>query len=299
MVVQTEFAVSKFLKRVVCPSATLAVFGVGAIPKMSRELSFFRQLRGRRVCAPLLLLSGLLVPSTLLFAKTVTLSATDNNTSICLVEGDSLVVTLPSPIPNAPGWKLQMQQPSPLTSVREFETPASGKTRQAQTFRFNAASAGKTTLILAFHIGGLDSAQQANQVFSVEVAIASGVPKSLVLVGTYKGTTACADCTGILTVLRLYAKGPNDFTSNVYITTRTYEGGRNGDQSFTDRGEWYLNKGDAVDPNATVYALSPDDPALRKYFVQQPGGATLTELDGQMKPIDAPPQYQSILKRVE
>jgi predicted secreted protein len=234
-----------------------------------------------------------------LFAKTVTLTAVDNDTSICLVEGDSLVVTLPSSIPNAPGWKLQMQLPSPLTLVREFETPAAAKGPKTQTFRFNAASAGKTTLTLAFHIGGLDSAQQDNEVFSVEVTVASGAPKSLVLIGTYKGTTACADCIGILTVLRLYAKSPNDFTDNIYLSTRTYQGGRNGDQSFTGRGEWYLNKGDAVDPNATVYALSPDDPQLRQYFLLQPGGAALTLLDGQMKPIDAPPIYRLRLTRVE
>jgi hypothetical protein len=266
---------------------------------MPREFPIFRQFRRLRTYAPLPLLLALLLPSAPLFAKTVTLTAIDNNTSICLVEGDSLVVTLPSPIPKAPGWKLQMQMPSPLTSVREFETPASGQTRPTQTFRFNAASAGKTMLMLAFHIGGLDSAQQDNQVFSVEVTVASGAPNSLLLIGTYKGTTACADCTGILTVLRLYAKGPNDFTDNVYLSTRTYQGGRGGDQSFTDRGEWYLNKGDAVDPNATVYALSPDGPQLRQYFLLQLGGAALTLLDQQMKPIDAPPQYQSILKRVE
>jgi uncharacterized lipoprotein NlpE involved in copper resistance len=190
-----------------------------------------------------------------------------------------------------------MQQPAPLTSVREFETPASGKSSQTQTFRFNAASVGKTTLTLAFHIGGLDSAQQENEVFSVEVTVASGAPKSLVLIGAYQGTTACADCTGILTTLRLYAKGPNDFTDNIYIATRTYQGGRNGDQSFSDRGEWFVNKGDAVDPNATVYVLKTSQDV--QYFLLQPGGATLTGLDGHMKPINAPPQYQSILKRVE
>jgi copper homeostasis protein (lipoprotein) len=249
---------------------------------------------GRRI-APIVLLL-LAAP---LLAKTVTLTAVDNNTSICLVEGDSLVVTLPSPIPKAPGWKLQMQQPSPLTSVREFETPASSKVPQTQTFRFNAASVGKTTLILVFHIGGLDSAQQDNQVFSADITVASGEPKSLIMFGTYRGTTSCADCTGILTVLRLYAKGTNDFTDNIYISTRTYQGGRGGDQSFTDRGEWSVMKGDAVDPNATVYALSPDNPRLLQYFLLQPGGAALTQLDQQIKPIDAPPQYQSILKRVE
>ncbi len=251
---------------------------------------------GRRI-APIVLLL-LAAP---LLAKTVTLTAVDNDTSICLVEGDSLVVTLPSPIPKAPGWKLQTQQPSPLTSVREFETPGSMKIRpahQTQTFRFNAASVGKTTLKLVFQIGGLDSAQQGSQVFSVEVTVASGEPKLMILIGTYRGTTACADCTGIQTDLRLYAKGKFDFTDTIYISTRTYLGGRNGDQSFTDRGEWSVMKGDAVDPNATVYALSPGDPLLQ-YFLLQPGGAALTQLDGQMKPIDAPPQYQSILKRVE
>jgi len=234
-----------------------------------------------------------------LYAKTVTLASVDNNTSICLVEGDTLVVTLPSPIPNAPGWKLQTQQPSPLTPLREFEAPASTKAPKTQTFRFNAASVGTTTLNLVFHIGGLDSAQQVNEIFSVEVTVASGAPKSMVLIGTYQGTTACADCTGIRTELRLYAKGKFDFTYNIYISTRTYQGGRGGDQTFTDRGEWSLMKGDAVDPNATVYALNPGDPQEAQYFLLQPGGAILTGLDRQMKPIDAPVQYQSILKRVQ
>jgi copper homeostasis protein (lipoprotein) len=267
---------------------------------MSRELSFCRQSRGWRACAPLLLLLALLLSSAPLFAKTVTLTVTDNNTSISLIEGDTLIVTLPSPIADSYKWQLQLGKPSPLTPLQDTFTPANGpKGIPTQTFRFNAAVVTEGLLLFRFERQKPGPAPEVTQTFSVDVALASGEPKSLVLLGIYRGTTACADCIGIQTKLRLYSKGKNDFTDNIYISTRTYQGGRGGDQSFTDRGEWSLNKGDAVDPNATVYALSPDDPQKAQYFLVQTGGASLTLLDQQMKPIDAPPQYQSILKRVQ
>ncbi len=254
----------------------------------------FHHRIGRRIALIILLLVG--AP---LFAKTVTLTAIDNSTAICLIEGDSLVLTLPSPISEAYRWQQHLAKPSPLTALNDDFTPAKdSRSTATQTFRFNAASVGNGEVALSFERQKPGAGPQVTQTYSVQVAVASGAPKSFVLIGTYQGTTACADCTGILTVLRLYAKGPSDFTDNVYISTRTYQGGRNGDQSFTGRGEWSLNKGDAVDANATVYALSPDDPQLRQYFLLQPGGAALTGLDGQMKPIDGPPQYQLILKRV-
>ncbi len=257
------------------------------------------RLRHDRLIRQIALIALLLFPAPL-FAKTVTLTAVDNSTSICLIEGDSLVITLPSPMPDAYRWQQHLAKPSPLTAMNDDFTPAKDpKGVATQTFRFNAASVGDGAVALSFERQKPGAAPQITQTFSVQVTIASGAPKSLMLIGTYKGTTACADCTGILTVLRLYAKGPNDFTDNIYISTRTYQGGRGGDQSFTDRGEWSVMKGDAVDPNATVYALSPDDPRLLQYFLLQPGGATLSGIDNQMKPINAPPQYQSILKRTE
>jgi copper homeostasis protein (lipoprotein) len=234
-----------------------------------------------------------------LFAKTVTVSTTDNNTSICLIEGDTLVVNLTSsaPIAAAYRWKLQSEKPIPLTLERQFEAPGAEKDTKVQTFHFNAASPGQTTLTFRWDLAALlDGPRDPAQTFSVQVSVASGAPASMVLIGTFKGVTACADCTGIQTELRLYAKGKFDFTDNIYVSTRTYLGGRNGAQSFTDRGAWFMMKGDAVDPNATVYELNPDQP---QYFLVQPGGAALTQLDGQMKPIDAPLQYQTILKRVE
>ncbi len=235
-----------------------------------------------------------------LCAKTVTLTATDNNTSICLIEGDSLVITLPSPIPDTYRWGQELAKPSALTSMRDDSTPPKGsKGVGAQTFRFNAASVGNAAVTLSFKRQKAGAAPEVTQTFAVQVTVASGEPKPDVLLGTYQGTTACADCTGIQTRLRLYAKGKTDFTETIFILTRTYLGGRGGDQGFTDRGEWAILKGDATDPDATVYALNPDQPEQAQYFLLQAGGASLTGLDHQMKPIDAPAMYQSILKRME
>jgi len=265
---------------------------------MGRRQTFYRKVRGWFACA--IFLSATLLSRTQLFAKTVTLTSIDNGTPICLIEGDTLMITLSSPIADSYKWQYQLAKPSPLTALNDDFNPAKTPNGLAtQTFRFNAASTGDSALTLSFQRQKPGAGPQVTQTFSVQVSIASGVPKSLVLVGTYKGSSTCADCTGIVTVLRLYAKGSKNFSDCIYISTRTYQGGRNGDQSFTDRGDWYLDKGDAVDPNATVYALSPDDPQRRQYYLLQSEGASLTGLDSQMKPIDAPPQYQTILKRVE
>jgi hypothetical protein len=235
-----------------------------------------------------------------LFAKTVTLSVTDNNTSVCLIEGDTLVITLPSSIPDSYRWQEHLVRPSPLSPLHDDFTPAKDpKGVATQIFRFNAGAVGAGAVTLSLERQKPGPAPQVTDTFSVQVSVASGAPASMVLIGTYKGTAACADCTGVQTVLRLYAKGKFDFTDNIYVSTRRYLGGRYGDLSFTDHGAWFLMKGDAVDPNATVYELNPDQPGQAQYFLVQPGGAALTQLDGQMKPIDAPAQYQTILKRVD
>lgn len=267
---------------------------------MSPKLTFYRQLRGGAACPPLLLLFALLLSSASALAKTVTLTGTDNNTSISLIEGDTLIVTLPSPMADSYRWQLQPGKPSPLTPLQDTFTPAKDpKGIPSQTFRFNAAGVIEGALLFHFESQKAGSAPEVAQTFSVEVTVASGDPKASVLLGTYRGTTACADCTGIQTELRLYAKSKSDPADAIYLLTRTYQGGRNGDQSFTDRGDWLVMKGDAVDPNATVYALSPDDAQHAQYFSLQPDGVSLSALDRQKKPIDAPPPYTLTLKRVE
>jgi uncharacterized lipoprotein NlpE involved in copper resistance len=230
-------------------------------------------------------------------AKTIALTAADNKTAISLIEGDTLVITLPSPMPNSYRWQVLLPKPSPLTALQDdYMPPKDPKGVGTQTFRFNAAVVNDGLLLLRFQKQGSGGAPEVTQTFSVDVGVASGEPSASVSIGYYKGTMACADCMGIRTELRLYAKGKNDFTDTTYIITRTYLGGRGGTQSFTDRGEWAVMRGDATDPNATVYALNPDQPEQAQYLLLQ---STLTQLDKQMKLSDAPAMYRLTLTRVD
>ncbi len=104
------------------------------------------------------------------------------------------------------------------------------------------------------------AAPQDTSAYSVRVHIALGSPRvgTAVLLGVYKGTLPCADCDGLETVLRIYAKGKFDFTYAFYVRTQTYRGAPHGDVTYSDRGEWTLLRGDATDENATVYQLNPD-----------------------------------------
>ncbi len=243
--------------------------------------------------------SLLALPSAPLFAKTVTLGPVDNQTSICLVAGDTLVVTLPSPIAATYRWHSQLTKSSPLSALQSTATPGTAKAAATQTFRFNAAAAGQAKLVFSFERQQPGAGPGATQTFSVEVSIASGEPASAVLIGSYQGALPCADCTGVQTELRLYAKGKFDFTRATYLNTRTYLGGRSGDQSFTDRGEWAVMKGDAADANATVYALDPGQPEKTQYLLLQPDGASLAPLDRQMRPVEAPPTMSLTLHQVK
>jgi copper homeostasis protein (lipoprotein) len=107
-----------------------------------------------------------------------------------------------------------------------------------------------------------------------------------ILLGVYKGTLPCADCEGLDTVLRLYTKSKFDFTYAYYVRTQTYRGAPHGDVTISDRGEWALLRGDADDEDATVYQLNPDDEKRSEALVVQDKGASLMQLDRDLKPID-------------
>ena len=80
---------------------------------------------------------------------------------------------------------------------------------------------------------------------------------------------------GCETVLRLYAKGKFDTTYAFYVRTQTYRGAPHGDVTFSDRGEWTVLRGDATDPDATVYQLNPDNEQHSEALLVQDKGAAL------------------------
>jgi uncharacterized lipoprotein NlpE involved in copper resistance len=226
-------------------------------------------------------------------AKTVTLGASDNRTDVSLILGDTLVVELSAGDVNGFQWVSHLPKGSGLAALNEDVVPA-GKTVavpvQIKRFRFNAAAVGEVPLVFGFETevkvpGG---APQDTSAYSVRVHIGSGAPQAgtAFLFGTYKGTMPCADCSGLDTVLRLYAKGKFDTTYAFYVRTQTYRGAPHGDVTFSDRGDWFLSRGDATDPDATVYQLNPGDAQHVDSFLVEEKGAALVQLDREQKPID-------------
>jgi len=235
-------------------------------------------------------------------AKTVTLDGADNNTSISLNLGDTLVVRLPSTLPGQFKWVSHLGKNGPLSPQGEDLIPSAAKDAKAgegiQQFRYNAAQVGRIALNLAFETIKKGAGDPKSSRFQVNVGVASGAPPTsqAVLVGVYKGTLPCADCSGLDTQLKLYAKGKFDTTYALYIETRTYRGTHNGDIAYSDRGEWAVLKGSASDPNATVYQLNPDRPSESQFYLLQESGAVLRQLDRELKPISS--QMNITLRRV-
>ena len=96
-------------------------------------------------------------------------------------------------------------------------------------------------------------------------------------VGTYAGRLPCPDCEGIDTRLMLYP--PPEFR---FVLQRTY---RRPYGRFEIKGPYYIERGSAVDPDATVFELSAAEPI---YF-QQVGPDELAPLDRDRRPIAGAP----------
>jgi copper homeostasis protein (lipoprotein) len=236
---------------------------------------------------------AVMLGATALQAKTVTLGSADNRTDVSLNLGDTLVVELSSGDVNGFRWMSHLPKASGLTALNEELQPGDKKAAvpvEIRRFHFNAAAVGDMTLVFGFEtpekVPG--AAPQDTDAFSVRVHIASGAPRAgaAILLGVYKGSLPCADCSGLDTVLRLYAKGKFDTTYAFYVRTQTYRGAPHGDVTISDRGEWTVLRGDAVDDNATVYQLNPDDEQRSEALLVQDKGAALMQLDRDLKTID-------------
>jgi uncharacterized lipoprotein NlpE involved in copper resistance len=226
-------------------------------------------------------------------AKTVTLASADNRTDVFLNLGDTLVVELTSGQVNGLRWVSHLPKVSTLTALNE-DTQAADKSSkvpvQIARFRFNAAAIGNADLVFGFEsaVKVPGAAPQDTSAYSVRVHIATGSPQlgTAVLLGMYKGTLPCGDCSGLETTLRLYAKGKFDTTYAFYVRTQIYRGAPRGDVVMTDRGGWAVLKGDATNPDATVYQLNPEEEQHSDSLLVTEQGNALVQLDREQKPID-------------
>lgn len=98
---------------------------------------------------------------------------------------------------------------------------------------------------------------------------------------TFAGTLLCGDCPGIKTELVLTRKAAG-WAEGTYRLTETYLE-RSGPTVTT--GDWTTLRGDALDEDATVYELNPDNPKTARHFLRVGDDQAIRTLDGDMKPL--------------
>lgn len=233
-------------------------------------------------------------------AKTVTLGSPDNRTAVSLNLGDTLVAELPAgDVPDF-RWVPHLPAQTALSALNDSTEAAANGRPAMRLFRFNAATEGDVVLVFGFESATKTPGVAADtSSYSVQVHVGSGAPTggTAVLFGVYKGTMPCADCSGLETTLRLYAKSQYDTTYAFFVRTQTYRGAPHGDLTYSDRGEWGVERGDATDPNATVYRLYPDNPQKAESLLVEQSGAALLQLDREGRRIDT--KMNLTLKRVQ
>src|SRR5215471_7941829 len=126
------------------------------------------------------------------------------------------------------------------------------------------------------------------------VALAGCVTITSSPIGTFAGVMPCADCSGILTELRLYTEQPSGQPAR-YELTETYLGARDGGGSFSTTNNWALLRGTATDPDAIVVQLDLGRIDARKNFIRV-GEDELRLIDRNLKEI--PPTIAHSLHRV-
>ena len=95
----------------------------------------------------------------------------------------------------------------------------------------------------------------------------------------YAGVLPCADCPGIRTELTLTRKAKG-WAEGSYSLSETYLE-RGGPHVTT--GDWTTLRGDAVDPDASVYQLDPDHTERQRNFLRVGDDVELKALDKDMK----------------
>jgi hypothetical protein len=212
--------------------------------------------------------------------KTVKLGGDDNYSTQNLTVGDKLVVKLS--IDRTGGYAWQPANLETAVLAEDAVKPKSGPTMQ--TFAFTAAGPGVTTLTLN-NVKKSDP-DHPQQIYQVMVGVSSkpGQVKADYVAGHFAGPLPCADCPGIDVDLKLYAHAPNQFVDTIYTKTTKYLGK---DKSTVEKGTWVMLPGTAADPQATVYALTPDTGGATEFYWLK-NEEQLAPLDAEKKPLTGP-----------
>lgn len=122
---------------------------------------------------------------------------------------------------------------------------------------------------------------------------AATAPAPEAMIMSFSGLLPCADCPGLKTELTLTRDAPYSGDGTYRLVETYLERGA----PFTSTGVWGTLRGDAIDPDATVYELNPEKAEGRRHFKRVGNDEALKVLDGDMKPL--PDSLPSTLKRVK
>jgi uncharacterized lipoprotein NlpE involved in copper resistance len=113
---------------------------------------------------------------------------------------------------------------------------------------------------------------------------------AIYLMGSYAGVLPCADCGGIRTTLKMYAKSPIETGAGTFALSEEYVGTRGGNSALDARGQWTILRGTPADVDATVYQLNVDAEQRVLYFLRV-GDSALRLLDREQREIRSPASH--------
>lgn len=232
--------------------------------------------------------------------KTVELGPIGKEAQIFLSVGDTLRIILPANPSTGYAWQLAADGSALQAGEVKMTPPESSKpgapSRQSMAFKAKTDGPEKLTLTYA---RPWEKQKPPAKTFVVQVSVSAAARNSLasavkpegVMLAEYSGKLPCADCSGILQTISIYTPGANNYTDAYYVSTSIYEGR---EIAFVTASSWSLERGDAVDPDATVYSLDSNTSASHERYLLQ--GDTLVPLGSDGKPIQSP--FNMSLKRV-
>jgi len=91
-------------------------------------------------------------------------------------------------------------------------------------------------------------------------------PGAILVFWEFRGVQPCADCSGVQTVLRLYADASSGQSAG-YKLAQVYMGAREGHRRFQRTGQWTIRRRVPTDPQATVYQIEIGESDGTRSFV--------------------------------
>jgi hypothetical protein len=117
-------------------------------------------------------------------------------------------------------------------------------------------------------------------ILAAGLALAGPARAEPVTLGPFLGMLPCADCPGVATELTLRRKA-SGWAEGVYSLREQRAGQR---IPTLTTGPWTTLRGDAVNEDAVVYLLDPDDPMKSRHFLKV-GERAVQALDDNLRPL--------------